>query len=59
VCLFLLPGSSCLLNLKRVKNRGEMRKLIGKLKKNGGERIFVNNIKETKAGEKAGSVIDA
>lgn len=28
-------------------------------KKNGGERIFVNNIKETKAGEKAGSVIDA
>jgi len=36
-----------------------MRKLIGKLKINGGERIFVNNIKETKAGEKAGSVIDA
>lgn len=28
-------------------------------KKNGGERIFVNNIKETKAGEKAGSIIDA
>lgn len=30
-----------------------------KIRKNGGERIFVTNIKETKAGEKAGSIIDA